>query len=432
MSIGHRTITRRRAFGLVGALALLTAAACASEPKPPPNPTTPPGPTDPDGATMQTAANDPAASAYQAGATGFALSMLSAAIGSGSENAVISPLSISQCISLVGQGANGATLTQIAETFGCADADELRSGANAEITAIAALTDAKFDMANTTCTDESFEVKANFAKAATDWFGVAPHTTDFADPDKATSTINAWVSERTNDKIPKLLAPGQVTTDTRTVLVNALYLKALWASQFNPDKSSDRPFTLSDGSTVQAKFMQDHRDVRVTQQDGATLIELPYEDDDLTALFYLPTGGTSLADAAAALAPSSLEELVAKLDETDAKIYIPTFEVRQRLEVKDALKELGILDAFDPDKADFSALAYEPTYVAFVQHEAWLKVGEKGTEGAAATAAGIEASAAPGDEPLELLLDRPFLFAVRVRSTGSVAFVAAVQDPSQK
>ena len=381
---------------------------------------------------MQTAATDGSASAYQDGATGFALSMLAAAVGSASGNAVISPLSISQCIALVGQGASGATLQQIATAFGCVDAEELRSGANAELTAIAALSQATFDMANSAFTDDSFEVKAAYATSVADWFGVAPHTTDFADPAHATEQINAWVAQRTADKIPELLDPGQVTTDTRTVLVNALYLNALWASPFNADKSSEMSFTLGGGQTIETRFMHDHRHVPVVQSDGALLFELPYQDDDLAALFYLPAEGTALAAAVAGLQPSAFLALVDQLQKTEATLHIPVFETRRRLEVSDALKSLGIHDAFDAQKADFTALADEPTYISFVQHEAWLKVGEKGTEGAAATAAGMEITGAPSDEPLEIALDRPFLFAVRVRSTGSVAFIAAVQDPSQQ
>lgn len=434
MNPRHLILTRRGALGLAGALALTVASACAIEPdkKPEPSPVDPVQP-DPDSALMQTAADDPAAAAYQAGVAGAAFALLAAAIAESDGNAVISPLSISQCIALVGQGADGQTLQQIAEAFGCQDADQLRAGANAELTAISNLTEATFDMANTAFVDDSFEVKKAYAETVADWFGVAAHTTDFADAAHATEQINSWVAQRTSDKITELLEPGQVTVDTRTVLVNALYLNALWGKQFAPERTSDGAFTLDDGTDIITKFMGDTRSVPLLLgDDGAVLFELPYEDDDLQALFMMPAEGQDLATAVQALDPQELNITVEGLQSTTAQLRIPLFEVRQRLEVSGALQQLGIIDAFDAVLADFSALADEPTYVSFVQHEAWLKVAEKGTEGAAATAAANEASSAPGDQPPLVRLDRPFLFVVRVRSTGSIAFISAVQDPSQQ
>ncbi|WP_134321900.1 serpin family protein [Cumulibacter soli] len=430
MNLGQRAVTRRAALGLAGGLALIVAAAaCSAEPdKPEPSPE---GFDDPDAASMQTAADDPAAAAYQAGTTGFALAMLAEAVAAEpAANAVISPLSISQCMALIAQGADGDTLTQIAEAFGCADATELRTGANAEITAIAALQQAQFDMANTSFVSDSFAVKDDYASIVAQWFGVAPHSVDFSDPSGATATINDWVAQRTNDKIPDLLESGQVTPDTRTVLVNALYLNALWAQDFNPDKTSADAFTLGDGSTSEADYMQDHRHVPYVEQDGAIAFELPYKDDGLVALFYLPAEDTDLAEAIGSLTPESVSDVVEQLAETEAQLYIPVFEAKQRIELSSALEKLGIVDAFDADVADFSALADEPTQLSFVQHEAWLKVAEKGTEGAAATAGGMEASSANPDDSVEIRLDRPFLFAVRVIATGSIAFVAAIQNPS--
>lgn len=421
------TYTRRGALGLAGAFALAALAACnESAPKPKPA-----SGTEPAGPAVDMAADDPAAADYQQGTTPFALAMLGAAAQK-QPNAVVSPLSISQCMSLVAQGAAAQTLDQMAKALGCASAESLRSGANAEVTAIGALDKATLTIANTSFIDESFPVEAAYSDVVAKYFGVAPYTTDFADPAKATEQINTWVAERTKQKIPKLLEDGQVTPDTEMVLVNALYMKALWAEQFDPDHSEPGTFTRHNGKDVQTRFMRDQREVQVAQSGGGLLFALPYEDDDLEALFYLPPEGTSLSDAADASKAAALAAMTDELATTDAKLSIPTFEVRQRLELSPALKATGIIDAFDIDLADFSALSTKPTYVSFVQHEAWLKVGEKGTEGAAATASGQEAGAAPDQQgPLEIRLDRPFLFAVRLRSTNTFAFAAAINDPTK-
>lgn len=426
-----RTYSRRTALGLGGAVLLAALAACGEES---PSPTPDGGQSDPDGPGVQLAADDPTAAGYQAAATGFGLRMLAAALQESPENAVVSPLSISQCLALVAQGAAGQTLDEMAAMLGCTSAEELRSGANADITAIAALSKSTFDMANTSFTAESFGVKDEYAATVKEYFGVAPHTTDFADPEAARAKVNAWVAERTHDKIPELVGPGQISTDTRSVLVNALYLKALWGEQFDPNDTTSGDFTKEDGETITAKLMHSRRDVLASQQpDGSIVFALPYEDDGLRAVFLLPPEGAPLTGVVGTLTEQLADAPLLPEDAamTDAELTIPRFEIRQPIDLKAALQSAGMLQAFELEQADFSALSDEPTYVGFVQHEAWLKVGEKGTEGAAATASGADAGAAPGppDEPLEIRLDRPFLFAVQEKTTGTLAFLAAVLDP---
>ncbi|WP_158716245.1 serpin family protein [Blastococcus sp. Marseille-P5729] len=430
-----RMYSRRAALGLGGAVLLAALAACGEDSSSPPS-SRGGQDADPDGPEVQLAADDPNAAGYQAAAAGFGLRMLAAALEEGKPNAVVSPLSISQCLALVAQGAADQTLDEMAAMLGSGSAEELRSGANADITAIAALKQATFEMANTSFTDESFEVHDEYAATVKQYFGVAPHTADFTDPETARTQINGWVAERTHDKIPELIGQGQITTDTRSVLVNALYMKARWSEQFDPDDTTTGDFTTEDGQTIDAKLMHSRRNVSVAQEpDGSIIFALPYEDESLQAVFVLPPEGAPLADVIDALAsqPAGTPMLPEAAAMTDAELTVPRFEMRLPIDLKPALQSAGMLRAFEPEQADFSALSDQPTYLGFVQHEAWLKVGEKGTEGAAATAAGGEAGAAPGpsDEPLEIRLDRPFLFAVQEKTTGALAFLAAVLDPAK-
>ncbi len=427
-----QTYTRRGMLGLAGAVALVALAACADGDRPR-TPRPDPAAEDPSGPSVELAADDPGATSYQGGSLAFALTMLAAAQAeAGDQSSVVSPLSISQCLALVAQGARGETAGQLAALLGCSSVDELRAGANAEITAVRALQHATFDLANAAFTDESFPVKAPYAGTLKEYFGVAAHTTDFAAPDAATAAINAWVAGRTHEKIPKLLQQGQVTTDTVTVLVNALYLKARWAAEFDPNHTAPETFTRGDGSVVTTDFMHDDRAVAVAQSQGATVFELAYQDDGLRAVFVLPPAGMAMAQTIDGLADGSLAVLGIAREKVGAKLAIPVFEVRQRIELTEPLMGAGVTLAFDPDHADFSALSDEKTHVSFVQHEAWLKVAEKGTEGAAATAGGAEVGSAPGpsEEPLLIRLDRPFVFAVQETATGSYPFVAAINDPS--
>lgn len=419
--------SRRSALRIGGSLALLALAACGGETD---RDREPARDGDPKGPGVELAADDPQASAYQAGSTAFALSMLAAAVANSADNAVISPLSIGQCLALVAQGAAGQTLTEIAALLGCSGAEELRAGANADITAVAALQKATFDMASTAFFDDSLKVEPAYEKTVQEYFGVNAHQTDFSDPHEATSQINGWVAERTHDKIPKLFGDGELSADTLAVLVNALYLKARWAETFDRGSTEEEKFTKDDGSAVTTDFMKDERTVPVAQSGDLLLMELPYEDDDLQALFLLPAPGQPIAQAVATLTPPQLDSLVGQLTETAAKLAIPPFEVRQRTELAGPLAALGMTSAFSEQDADFSALSSMHTSVSAVQHEAWLKVAERGTEGAAATGTGVAGAAPGGMGYPEIRFDRPFVFLVRVRSTGAIAFAAAIADPS--
>ncbi len=430
MTVPSVELSRRRALTL-GALATLSAAllgACSKEIPGNGSRAGPGGAFEP-ALGPQKPAGVSEAQQYVDAQLGFALGLLRQTATVASDgNVIISPYSVAQVLSMIAQGAAGATYEQIAGAMGVdGPAEALAKGANATAGALSDLDKTTLSSGNALFRSAKFAVNEPFDQAMVDNFGTVSYPTDFAQPKDAVGKINDWVAQATNDKIKKLLEPSQVDAETRMVLVNAVYMLAKWKKQFDPDETKPSIFHAATGDLKVAK-MTEKLQFGYAELDGVEIVDLPYEDDNLVATFVVPPAGG--LDAALKSAKSLADLVAVGRPSIEATLLIPKFEARLRVELSDVLGQLGITQAFTK-KADFSALSNEPTYVSFVQHEAWVKVGEKGTEGAAATAAGQESSATPGEKNPQIVdIDRPFIFLVREKTSNAVLFAATVRDPS--
>ena len=247
---------------------------------------------------------------------------------------------------------------------------------------------------------------------------------DYADPEAVRQRINAWVASRTNDRITDLVPSGALSTLTRLVLVNAMYLKADWAVPFNAAFTQDRPFRLASGKKVDVPTMSMGVALPVAHGDGYRAIELPYDGDRLAMLIVVPG---DLAAFEAGLTSDAYDAIVGSLEQDTVALTMPTFSARTRLGLAEPLQALGITDMFDPALADLSGISPEPgLHVDAAVHQAFVKVAEQGTEAAAATAIGDTGTSGP---PPAFKVDRPFLWCIRDRATGSILFMGRVTDP---
>ena len=243
------------------------------------------------------------------------------------------------------------------------------------------------------------------------------------------------MEEQTNDRIVDLLPPGSVNDGTRLVLANAIYFLADWATPFDPENTSDTPFTLLDGSTttvpMMSLFTEDFEEtgIELGYAAGATIARLPYADDELSMILVVPTAADGLPGIEAGLTSATIDGWLATLSPAaEGGVYLPKFRMEYEVELKGVLSELGMPSAFDSSNADFSGIAdtTEVLYISGVFHKAFVAVDEAGTEAAAATAVVVGTdSAAP-----EIRADHPFLFLIRDDLTGAVLFVGRVTDPS--
>jgi serpin B len=241
--------------------------------------------------------------------------------------------------------------------------------------------------------------------------------------------INEWVSEQTEDKIRDLVPKGAIDQLTRLVLTNAIYFNAAWERPFNKNLTSYGTFHLIEEIDITVPMMRQTKSFRYAEGDGYQAIELPYDGHELSMLILLPEVGQfnafeELLDA------GFIRAIIVNLEMHQVALTMPKFEYELSLGLKEALGTLGMGAAFTGD-ADFSGInGKRDLFLREVLHKAFVSVDEAGTEAAAATAMIIGMSLMPG-LPIEMRIDRPFLFLIRDISTDSIIFLGRVLNPAK-
>jgi serpin B len=262
-------------------------------------------------------------------------------------------------------------------------------------------------------------------------FGAPVQALDFgASSEAARKTINGWVAERTQQKIPELLQPPDVTASTKLILTNAIYFKAQWDEPFNERATADAKFTTAAGKKVPVRMMSRLDYMSYAETPLYQAVELPYADGSMSMTIVLPRAGKSLADVEAKLLAAPEVALVGQR----VSLQLPKFKIEARFALADTLAKLGMGSAFTSGAADFSGMdGTHELFIDNVVHQAVITVDENGTEAAAATAVGMKAgAAAPVQPPKSFLADRPFAFFIRDTKTGLVLFAGRLADPTAK
>ncbi len=263
-------------------------------------------------------------------------------------------------------------------------------------------------------------------------YGAGMHLLNFInDPEGSRKVINEWVSQQTEKRINDIIPPGAIDPLTRLVLSNAIYFKADWASEFNKDATSGGAFNLPDSSQVTVPMMYQHRQFRYAEGDGLQALELPYAGVQLSMLILLPEAG-KFDDIQTSLSTDQLDALVAGLQYQDVQLWLPKFKYEYSLSLNDSLLQMGMTDAFDENRADFSGMdGARDLYIGAVLHKAFVAVDEAGTEAAAATVVIMQAASMPQGSPIEFRVDRPFFFLIRDNPSGAILFLGRVMNPAQ-
>jgi serpin B len=371
--------------------------------------------------------------------TAFAVALYgpaAAVVGAG-QNVVISPYSVSATMTMIDVGAAGETDTQMQAvlnlpgnaatvapayaTLACEDETDGSSEGN------------QLSLANSVWCQQGTAFEPTFLSVLSTGYDAPVQQVDFAgDSAGATTAINQWVSQETQDQIPMLLQPGDVDMTTRIVLVNAVYFKGAWESGFNPSLTSLQPFTLSDGTKASVPTMDG--DVVLTRgtltANALSVYELPYKGQSLAMDFLVPEGALSTLESS--LTPALLNAALASLGGPySVELKLPRFSFNDRLNLNAVLSGLGMPDLFEVHVADLSGIdGAMDLYVSFVVQQALVEVDEQGTVAAAATGGGGAEGAVIVSPPL-VVIDKPFMFLIRDVKNGSILFMGRVEDPRQ-
>jgi serpin B len=357
-------------------------------------------------------------------------------------NLALSPYSVGVALAMTQNGARGQTLDEMTAVLGSVAPDRLNGGLNALTRHVESLAGAKEKLdgkkgeitlraANTLFGERTTTFEPDFLDTLAREYGAGLQAVDYKfDYESARLAINDWTADRTAGRIEDLVPTGVLNILTRLVLVNALYLKAPWEEPFTKELTTDAPFHLLDGSTVNVPTMTlETRSGMLGSGDGWQALRLPYAGRELAMTILLPDAGR-LADVGAEVAGGGLAAMLDSVRPAEVAIRLPRWTFRTEAPLNEVLTALGMPTAFDELLADFSGMTREERlFIKAVLHQTFIAVDEQGTEAAAATAVVSQAVSAPQFVPFTA--DRPFLFAIHDIQHGTPLFLGRVADPSQ-
>ncbi|XP_063786232.1 plasminogen activator inhibitor 1 [Pseudophryne corroboree] len=255
---------------------------------------------------------------------------------------------------------------------------------------------------------------------------------NFTDPSQARDILNQWVENQTDGMIQDLLGSNSIPPLTRLVLLSAVHFNGKWAIPFPEKATHKRPFYRSDGSQVQAPMMANtakynYSECETPEGEFYDVIELPYEGEEFSMLIAAPyEKGVPLSTITDILTPELIQQWKTSMKRSTRLLVLPKFSLVSEVNLKSPLERLGITDIFSEETADFRRLSYErPLYVSEAFQKIKVEVTESGTRASAATAAIFLARMSP----LEVIMDRPFLFLIRHNPTGTLLFMGQVMEP---
>jgi serpin B len=336
-------------------------------------------------------------------------------------NVVVSPLSASMALGMTLNGAAGSTFDGMRSALRLGDAslDEIDAGYAASIELLRGLDPTvEFRLANSIWHASAFPFHQSFLDAGDRWFDAEIAALDFASP-SAAQTMNDWVKQATNGRIASIV---ESTRDEVMYLLNVIYFKGKWREPFDPALTRDGEFRAADGSRQPAKFMHRGGAHRAFTTPAVSGVVLPYGNAAFAMTILLPAEGTSIDAFAESIDGASWAAWQAQARDTRLDLDLPRFTIAWERTLNDDLAALGMADAFSPSRADFSRMSPEGVYISVVKQKTWVQVNEEGTEAAAATSVGI----APVSLPPTLRVDRPFVFVIHERLSGTVLFVGKV------
>ena len=367
-------------------------------------------------------------------------------LGDTDGNLFFSPYSISAALAMTYAGARNDTGRQMAETLGFTlPQSSLHPAFNAldlSLTARAVQDDDegfRLNIANSVWGQQDYGFLSGYLDTLAVNYGAQVRPVDFrGDPEDARARINDWVSDETEARVKNLVPQGAITPLTRMMLANAIYFKAAWQHGFSERATTDRPFHLLDGSEVEVPMMRQQRKVRYARGDGYQAVELPYVGGEVAMTILLPDSGR-FSEFEKSLEHSTAKQVLTQLDSQLVRLTMPKFETDSAFSLPETLAAMGMPDAFDGSAADFSGMDGRACrsggdiclFISDVRHKAFVSVDEAGTEAAAATAATVGVTSVVQDppKPIELVVDRPFVFLIQDRDTGTILFLGRITHP---
>ncbi len=350
------------------------------------------------------------------------------------ENFLYSPYSVSSALTMTYTGSKDATKEAMAKVLNLsAKKDiEVKESAKVDIDSLQKLNNGSIlEIANALFANKNIDFSKEFLSENEKYFYAGTNSMDFNAPD-AVEKINDWVKEKTHDKICKIL--DKVSGDAILYLINAIYFKGAWQNQFKKEDTKKEKFYPLEGNDLDVMMMSLSRDsFSYAETSDFQAIHLPYKDNRLGLYVFLPKKGKTLDEFEKKLDLASFEKHSQLFSGRTGTLKLPRFKIEDDMKLKENLSKLGMEEAFDKNKADFSLMTNEKgrVFINDVIHKTYMDVNEVGTEAAAVTAVEMCMTSARMDpEPaFEMNCNHPFFIALQDMQTKKILFMGHINKP---
>ncbi|XP_004432222.1 PREDICTED: serpin B6 [Ceratotherium simum simum] len=368
----------------------------------------------------------------------FALNLLKKLGEDNLKNVFFSPMSISSALAMVFMGAKGNTAAQMSQALSLSKSGsgggDVHQGFQSLLSEVNR-TDTQYLLrtANRLFGEKSYDFLSSFRDACHKFYQAEMEDLDFVSAaEESRQHINSWVAKKTEGKITELLSPNSVNPLTNLILVNAIYFKGNWDNQFDKQQTKERPFKVSknEEKPVQMMFKKSTLKMTYIGEIFTKVLMLPYVGKELNMIIMLPDENTDLKMVEKELTYEKFIEWTRPdmMDEEEVEVFLPRFKLEENYDMEDVLRSLGMTDAFEQTKADFSGMSSRrDLYLSKVVHRSFVEVNEEGTEAAAATAA-IMMMRCIRIIP-RFCADHPFLFFIQHSKTNSILFCGRFFSP---
>ena len=340
-------------------------------------------------------------------------------------NTFISPLSVSIALGMTWNGADGKTKAEMESTLKMSGMSEKEINEYYKImqnslTRIDPST--KLNIANSIWYRDGFPIYPSFLNVNKEYFNAEVSALDFGDP-RSLDIINNWCSKKTNGLIKNPL--DRISEDAIMYLINAIYFKGIWSSEFKESDTSEKDFVTSSGKTNKVDMMRQEQTFNYFEDDKAQYLDMPYGNKAFSMTVILPKQKNTTESYLKDFDVDKWNEIVENLTPREVQVYFPKFKVKSKLELKNILSIMGMPSAFDGE-ADFSRMSKDNLLISRIIHSTYCDVNEKGTEAAAVTVVEVELTSMPQNPVFNA--NRPFVFVIRENSTGVILFMGKMGE----
>lgn len=348
------------------------------------------------------------------------------------ENIFISPLSVSMALSMAMNGAEGKTEREMLHALELSgfSVKQINTGYQTLIERLSSRDKTvEVNIANSIWYRDDFDVKKVFLGTNKLYYDAEVKALDFKAP-QAEKMINNWVAEKTNEKITEIVK--KIPPEMVMYIINAIYFNGSWTEKFDKELTKEKEFFKIDGSAIPCQMMKQSRKFKYLETDDLQAVELYYGERSYSMTILLPKEKAGIDKLVSQFNQENWTEWKRGFRSKKGTVELPKFKLEYKIKLKEILKDMGMKSAFSRSEADFSSLSEHEIWIDEVLHKTFVRVDEEGTEAAAVTSVGMATTSFDPSPPFEMIIDHPFLFAIRDVDSGALLFIGKVMEPKFK